>query len=126
MMSLFPELLDFPVFAALILRLVAGGFFMVLAVRFFRILARPDYPARARILGGGFAVLELVTGGMLFVGLLTQGAALAGMFLTSVSIALGFGRGSHPSEAHVQLLLHVMCLALLFLGAGPFAFDIPL
>ena len=125
-MSLFPELLDFPVFAALILRLVAGGFFIVLAVRFFRMLARPDYPVRARVLGGGFAAVELVTGGLLVIGLLTQGAALAGMFLTSMSVALGFGRGSHPSDAYVQLLLHAMCLALLFLGAGPFAFDIPL
>ena len=127
MPSFFPELLNFPILATLILRLTAGIYFAMLAVRLSTTLRTIPNPALSvRVLGTVFVVCEYVVAGLLFVGFYTQVAALGGMALAVVSLTLGIGRGSHASERHVQVLLLVICASLLFLGAGPFAFDIPL
>lgn len=126
MLSLFPDLLNYPIFAAVILRLIAAGFFLALAVRFIRTLRNPNFPLSARVLGYGFAILELIAGCLLLVGLFTQAAALLGAVLTFISAVLGFGRGNTVGERYLQVLLHAVCLSLLFLGAGVFAFDLPL
>ena len=127
MLSLFPELLDYWFFAALFLRHAAAVYFAFLALRFVGTLRTlPSPSVGVRVIGYGFVAVEVAVSVLLFVGLFVQGAALGGIVLALASLMFGIGRGSHPNEAHVQLFLMVICIALLFLGAGPFAFDVPL
>jgi len=127
MPSLFPELFDYAIFGGLVIRWTAALYFALLGERLFRATREnATQSLRARVLGTALALGYSAVGVLLAFGLYTQGAALGGIALAGASLLFGIGRGTHPSERHVQILLMVMCLALLFLGAGPFAYDIPL
>jgi uncharacterized membrane protein YphA (DoxX/SURF4 family) len=125
MPALFPELLDYAVLSAFVLRISVGAYFFLLGERLLRKLRATDAQSvMNRALGVAYGLGEVLVGSLLVVGLFTQGAALGGITLSGVSLLFGFGRDGHPSERHVQVLLLVVCIALLFLGAGPFAYDL--
>ena len=127
MPSLFPELFDYAIFGGLVIRWTAALYFAFLGERLFRAVKENEAQSRrTRTLGMGLALGYSAVGVLLAFGLYTQGAELGGIELAGASLIFGIGRGTHPSERHVQILLMVMCLALLFLGAGPFAYDLPL
>jgi hypothetical protein len=83
--SLFPELFTFSILAIALLRITAGTFFILLAKRHLH-AARAEQ--RHRRTGIVFALSELVTGILLFVGLFTQAAALAAMALMAFALSL--------------------------------------
>jgi uncharacterized membrane protein YphA (DoxX/SURF4 family) len=128
MPALFPELFDFSIMAAVILRDAVGFYFVLLGERLLRKLraSTEGVSPRQRFAGYVYGVGEMIVGSLLVIGLFTQGAALGGIVLSGASLLFGIGRGGHASERHVQVLLIVMCVAVLFLGAGPFAYDLPL
>lgn len=114
MLSLFPQLLFLSPFAAFLIRLA-------LAVVF-------GYSAYARIPHGAtllkvFGVIDALIALALFLGFSTQLAALAGLICTIAWLARA---DWNPYPKSTTALAAVMCLSLLLLGAGPFAFDLPL
>jgi uncharacterized membrane protein YphA (DoxX/SURF4 family) len=127
MPALFPDLLDYAVLSTFVLRVSVGAYFFLLGERLLRKLRTADAQSVInRALGVAYGLAEVLVGSLLVVGLFTQGAALGGIALSGVSLLFGLGRDGHPSERHVQVLLLVVCVALLFLGAGPFAYDLPI
>jgi Na+-driven multidrug efflux pump len=127
MFMVFPELTDYSILAVSFLRIVAGAFFLLFGYRLLRTVLEAKEEAHiVRITVGVFATIQLGVGLLLCIGLYTQAAALVGMALTLSSQHLGIGRGKHQSDAHVQFLLFAICFALLFFGAGMFAFDLPI
>jgi uncharacterized membrane protein YphA (DoxX/SURF4 family) len=133
MFSLFPQLLDYQFPAIAIIRVAAGLMFLYIAWRM--IITRDDI-TKARVIIVGHiqewmvwtsAIVTFIVGMLLIVGLWTQGAAILGM-LISLKHGLGVRRYSDilPLAGSGYFLLFVICLSLLFLGAGKFAFDLPL
>ena len=111
MLSIFPQFLDFQFYAPTILRFALGAIFLI-----------HGYPklfeARLQFVG----ILEFVAGVLLVIGLFTQIAALvlaAELFI----IIVWFKRGQNWEFDFVLL---VMALAILVLGPGAWAFDLPL
>lgn len=117
MLSLFPELLFLSPFAAFLIRIAAAIVFGNIA---YHHVTR-DERAWVKLLGG----VEAVVAAMFFVGFLTQLAALVGLVLLGTVLYLGWLSRPATRETAWWLML-VMCISLLVLGAGPFAFDLPL
>lgn len=114
MLSLFPSLLFLSPFAAFIIRLA-------LAIIF-------GYSAYQRVRGTStllkvFGVIDAVVALMFLVGFWTQLAALIGIVCT-VSWLLKSDWNPYPRST--ALLALVTCASILVMGAGPFAFDLPL
>ncbi len=71
----------------------------------------------------GTALTLALLGAFLIIGLFTQAAALIGLvFATSWSSH----RGSWPVARSTSTILAILCCALLLMGSGAFAFDLPL
>ena len=122
MLSLWPELFSFALVAPLLLRLALGGIFLTAG---WRELLRPGQPPLGlkRLTGLG----HLAIGGLLFIGLWTQLATA----LAAVEILFYLGDNlwrRHPSPRPLGYLFLMLTasLALLFLGPGFLAFDLPL
>ena len=133
MLLLFPHLLDYQFFVPTLLRVAAGLFFAYIAYQMF---VTRDEITRARVIIVGHirnwmvwvsALVTLAVGILLFVGLWTQAAAIVGML---ISLKHGFGVKKYsailPLSGGAYILLFVICAALLFLGGGAFAIDLPL
>lgn len=133
MLNPFPELLSLSFFAPLILRAVVGLLFVRIGTRYLTddtsiedtlndIGLRPG-----RVLGRVLGFVQLAGGIMLVLGFLTQIAALVLAFVTVGGFALKQSRpDSLPYSRSFYLLITAVLLALLILGAGAFAIDIPL
>lgn len=114
MLSLFPQLLFLSPLAAFLIRLSLTGVF--------------GYAAYSRLRNGSnllkaFGVVDGVLTLMFLLGMSTQLAALIGAFCTLVWLIKSEWS---PLPRSTTALAFVMCLSLLVMGAGPFAFDLPL
>jgi hypothetical protein len=114
MLSLFPELLFLSPFAAFLIRIALAGVF--------------GYSALSRIRSGNallkvFGVIDTLLAVAFLLGLSTQLAAAIGMVCTAAWLVRPDWNPYPKSTAALAL---VMCASLLVLGAGPFAFDLPL
>lgn len=132
MLNLFPNLFTYGIFIPTLLRLAAALTLAYLAYMQYR--RRNEIKHLPLPLLGkqswwhmGPMLLNIVLAGMLFVGYYTQAAALV-----TLAVHLIFGLWSNRRYPEVAilpnstvLLLLVICVSLLFLGAGAFAFDIP-
>ncbi|KKU59147.1 MAG: DoxX family protein [Parcubacteria group bacterium GW2011_GWA2_47_12] len=135
MLSVFPSLLAFGLLAPLLLRLALGLVFVNFG---WHKLARgrADKTAFFESLGWkpgeyfafGFGVVELVVGVMLIVGIYTQIAAFVAALISLGALALKRRTTSCGIESTrgFLALLFIISLSLLVLGAGLFAFDLPL
>lgn len=132
MLSLFPQLLFLAPFSATILRVSAGVAFLLVAWIHMRKrdeLSRIDF----FVIGHGAwipvfaALLEFAIATALIAGIYTQLAALLGALaaLKSFVWKRRFSE-SFPLSRPTSALLFVICLSLVFTGAGAFAFDLPL
>lgn len=115
MPSLFPTLLDFPLVAYFILRIALAYHFGLIA------------KSRMKKSHAFIAVFEITVSILIAIGLYTQVALLALMALLIIESALDrkdnlFDRNT----AHIRTILGCIAVALMFLGAGAFAFDLPL
>lgn len=146
MLSIFPELLSLGLLAPFFLRVAVGFIFLRNGWRHAKIARTsplestvesnetPAAPTFQHHWGpfGTFllwylVILEAVAGVLLILGLLTQLAALGGMFLIIAYLRLH----KHypklaPYSTTLYLLVLIICFSLLFLGAGRPAFDLPL
>lgn len=148
MLSVFPDLLNFGLFAPFILRLALGFFVGFLAVSR---LKKSGRGASGREMFGGatvgadgeegtiaktqiseqrsqaYGILEIIVAVFLIVGLLTQVAALISIFLLLLERqARKSGGREWNLEKSAFVLAVVIAFSLLFIGAGFFAFDLPL
>ena len=114
MLSLFPELLFLSPFAAFLIRLSLSAVFCYSA--YLRI-------PHAKTLIKVFGVIDGLIAIALLVGFFTQLAALIGAICTIAWLARN---DWNPYPKSTTALALIMCLCILVLGAGPFAFDLPL
>jgi uncharacterized membrane protein YphA (DoxX/SURF4 family) len=133
MLSLFPQILFLSPLATTLLRIVAGLFFGYISYRMIVTRAeieRTDMPIvgqPSEWLVWFSALATLAVGILLVVGLWTQAAAILGMIiaLKHTYVAKKYP-ALMPLASSACLLLFVVCLSLLFSGAGAFGVDLPL
>ncbi len=114
MLSLFPQLLFLSPFAAFLLRLTLAAVF--------------GYSAWTRIPHGStllriFGAIDALIASALFLGISTQLAALIGALCTAYWL---FKPSVSPLPRSTVALALIMSISLIVMGAGPFAFDLPL
>lgn len=126
--SLFPDLLAVSIVAIALVRITVGVYFLVFGVRTLRASSGHNalVPLSAKLQGWALALAQLGTGFLFVVGLYTQGAALIGMALMVLALESTIAHPRARNDRPLYLLLFVLCVALLFLGAGQPAVDLPL
>lgn len=134
MLSIFPEMLVYSLFAPFILRLGLGFIFvrfggLALSSDKYRLMevfrnAHLNPPVFfATILGA----IELLVGLSLILGLYTQiGALIAGIISLILLISKLWGKPFGTEGALFDFMLLSISLSLMFSGAGFLAFDLPL
>jgi len=132
MLSIFPQLLFLAPIASTLLRASAGLVFVYLAYVHFT-NRRKAAEELSTLIGGAdficvvYSVLEAVIGFALIAGFRAQLVALVG-FIVAIKVLL-IRRSLKELKPLSQLsyaLLAVICLSIVFTGAGIFAFDLPL
>jgi uncharacterized membrane protein YphA (DoxX/SURF4 family) len=119
MLSLFPSLLSFEMLAPFLLRVTLGAVLIYWA--YGRVKMRGD------ALTTSFGLLEGIIGILLVIGLLTQLAALVAVVIFLVKLAHKVrSRSFFTNGINYYFILLIISLALIFLGAGAFAIDVPL
>ncbi len=117
MLSIFPNLLTYSLFAPILLRLTIGAIFLFWAYANLRSTTK-NTPLIA---------LEALIGLLLILGLFTQPAAL----LASIILLYRLGhkvkaRAFFTDGVNYYFILLVISLSLLVLGPGSYSFDLPL
>ncbi len=113
MLSVFPEILFLSPVAPFLIRLALAALFAHAA---WNHVQRTE--AASRVL----SLFEVAAGVALAVGAWTQPAALLGAIIAIVYLF----QPAPTYQKSTVLLALVMCLSLIFTGAGAFAFDLPL
>jgi uncharacterized membrane protein YphA (DoxX/SURF4 family) len=121
MLSLFPEVFYLEQYGITLLRVVAG---LVLAWHAINHLRHANLGGRTS--GLLLALFELLIAALLIVGLFTQAAAIFLAALAIGSLILNYRHGSNHYSKSYYFLLAAIGLALLVLGPGHLAFDLPL
>ena len=126
MLSLFPDLLDWSWYVPFFFRVFLGVYCCYLGYT----LAQEEGPSTTehdRFAWLGMRTL-LVTLGLLFIaGIAVQALGSIGFTLALFALFLRTKQSPHASESSVfYLLIGLVALSLIFLGAGPYAFDLPL
>jgi len=113
MVSLFPDLLTFALFAPFVIRLFLGVYFIVWGWKTTQ--KTGESAMRWKIIG----FIGLISGVFVVVGFATQAVAIV---LAAFSLYLA----RHATNRMPYILLLRMAISLLFSGAGFLAFDLPL
>lgn len=120
MLSLFPSLLTFEQISPTILRLTLAVVFIFWAFKRFKKEKRSDQTVV-------FAILELLVGILLVIGLFTQLAALVATIIMLIQLIQKMRDGSFMTDGvNYYFILFVISLGLIFTGPGFFSFDLPL
>ena len=134
MLNPFPELLNYSLLAPFILRVLLGLIFIDLGALAFRSekrlwtsLFETLHLKPARLFVRLYGFLQIVGGLLLLIGLWTQVVALAFVIFTGAEFYLEWSEGAVlKRDLTFYLLLFGISLSLLLMGAGAYAFDIPL
>ena len=134
MLNPFPDLLMYSLLGPFILRVVIGLIFIDLGFLKFR-SEKERWIASFEALGLRpvdlllplYALLQIVGGLLLLIGLWTQVAALAFVIFTGVELYVEWrAREILKRDLVFYLLIFAISLSLLLTGAGAYAIDIPL
>jgi len=134
MLNLFPELLIYSSVGPFILRLLLGLIFIDLGFLKFR-SEKEAWLASLETLGLRpadlflplYALLQLIGGVLLLIGLWTQIAALAFVIFSGIELYIEWrAREILKRDMVFYLLIFTISLSLLLTGAGAYAIDIPL
>lgn len=134
MLSVFPELLPYGLLAPTIIRIVVGLVIftfgiIILFIRKKLVIQRLQeirYPL-ANFVPWPLGILELVTGGFLIIGFMTQVMAIVVSFLFFKMMLLDSKKEKILHQGTIfYLAMITISLSLLFSGAGIFAVDLPL
>jgi uncharacterized membrane protein YfcA len=124
MLSLFPELLDWSFFVPSLFRLFLGVYLLSIGYNF---LKRKDEKESDQDARHALGMLLCVFGLGFFFGIYVQVCGVVG-FATSL-VALYFKQHNSPLTPESKtfyLLVGLVSFSLIFLGAGAYAFDLPL
>ena len=134
MLNPFPELLMYSLLGPFILRVLLGLIFIDLGLLKFR-SEKERWLASFETLGLRptdlflplYALLQIVGGLLLLIGLWTQVAALAFVIFTSIELYIEWkAREILKRDMVFYILIFTVSLSLLLTGAGAYAIDIPL
>ena len=134
MLNPFPELLNYSLLAPLILRVLVGLIFIDLGFLKFR-GEKERWLASFETLGlrpvdlflSLYAMLQIVGGALLIIGLWTKVAALTFVIFTGIELYIEWRAQEILRRDMVfYLLIFTISLSLLLTGAGAYAIDIPL
>lgn len=134
-LSLFPSLFTYQLLGIFMIRVVLGFTFLRLwyiGMKYHKEEQIESFNNMglkpAKLFAGLVSLVKFVGGSLLVIGLWTQGAALATgvMMLIAAAIKLYKPDLLPRHKFGFCLLVGVVSLALLFLGAGAFAFDLAL
>lgn len=134
MLNPFPELLMYSLLGPFVLRIVIGLIFLDLGLLKFK-SEKERWLASFETLGLRpaslllpiYALLQVIGGLMLLVGLWTQIAALAFVIFTGIELYVEWkAREILKRDMVFYLLIFTISLSLLLTGAGTYAIDIPL
>lgn len=134
MLSVFPSLLTYSLLAPFILRLVLGLIFIDLGLLKFK-SEKSRWIASFETLGlkpadlfvPVYAVIQIVGGAMLIIGLWTQVAALVFVLSSAIELYIEWEASAMLKRTIVfYLLIFAISASLLLTGAGAFAIDLPL
>lgn len=121
-LSLFPSLLSFGLLAPLLLRLTLG-----VIVLFWGYNGVKLGKSKSDVTKISFSVLDLIVGALLIIGLFTQLAALVAAIIFAVKLVnKARSKALFTDGVNYYFILFIIALALVFSGAGFFAFDLPL
>jgi len=127
MLSLFPDLLDWSFYVPLLFRVFLGLYILGTGYRLFKKSMSPTEKDGDELSWGIFGTLLVLLAGSLIVGLFIQ---VAGAITFVVSILACYAKYRNIKDADEStafyLLFALVGLSLVFLGPGPFAFDLPL
>lgn len=128
MLNVWPELFTYEILAKTLLRVAVALFFLTHGVRTLSLWGIGAFFKRFGAWGVWVArfatALQVAVGALLLVGAWTQIAALIGALLSlKLSVVARRFPTVAPHERTTYYLVAVVCVALLFLGAGAFAID---
>ncbi len=133
MFSLFPEIMFLTPAAIALLRVVAGLYLIYIGYFFWNeraVVAQERFPIIGRMpewLSILAATLQIGLGVLLVFGVWTQLVALLGAIIALKCFLFGKTyKKIIPLDAPASILLLIMCIALVVMGAGALAFDLPL
>ncbi len=119
MLSLFPTLLDWNWYVPFLFRIFLGYYFFNLGLH----MMKKNDESTWKILGG----MSSIMGIMFVLGVVTQ---LLGVIAAVSSLMLAYFKKKNlrysQESASFYTLLALVSVSLLFLGAGPYAIDLPL
>ncbi len=134
MLNAFPNLLNYALLAPLFLRLVLGLIFIDLGALKFK-SEKQRWLTSFETLGirpadlilAFYALLQILGGIMLVVGIWTQVAALAFVLFSGIELYVEWSaREILKRDITFYILVFVISLSLLLTGAGAYAIDLPL
>ncbi|MCC7004835.1 DoxX family protein [Candidatus Nomurabacteria bacterium] len=133
MLNVFPELLSYSLLAPFVLRLFLGGFFLyagwqkIVGKRadWEKLLADINLVPTSLWLKI-FAVIEIVCGGFMVIGFLTQIVTVILAFFMILALSLKRKEFVLKESYFFYILVLVISISLLFSGAGAWAIDLPL
>ncbi len=130
MLNPFPELLNWSFFAPFVLRVILGFYFIAISHKTHKRgrHSRARHPHKdEKAAYGILSGIKFVVGVLLAIGLYTQISAAVAVAFGIVALWLKAKRSREaPESAWFYLLATGVALCLIVLGAGPFAFDLPL
>jgi uncharacterized membrane protein YphA (DoxX/SURF4 family) len=136
MLNTFPLLISFSLLAPFILRMAVGLFFLKTGLAHLKINQHTGEEMmeaeKAGFLPGaylvwGIAIIEIIGGGLLIAGAYTQVVSLFFIFLIiSILTVLKQKKQLFGYHRNFYLLLLIICISLIFSGAGFLAMDMPL
>lgn len=119
-LSLFPSLFTYQLVGIFLIRLALGLTFLRLGYRLIMIIQLRE-PLASKATG----VVAIIIGLFLIIGLFTQAAALLAALIMILVVVIKV-RSGKTTNLNYYLLVLVVALAILTLGPGAFAIDLPL
>ena len=125
MLSLFPQLLDWSWYVPFFLRMFLAFYTIGLGVAFIK--KNKEAEQKDNFTWTAFGILVIALGFLYLLGIYTQIAGVIGFSLSLVALAIKRKYSElAPEPIKFYVLIGLVSLTLLFLGAGPYAFDLPL
>lgn len=124
MFSVWPDLFAFELLGVALLRVSVAYLFLVTGIRLLRAARHAGEATHARhLFTVGYGATMFGVGALLLLGIFTQPVALVGAIL----LLFPAGTRGHGSCAHhLTFLLLAACIALILLGPGIPAIDLPI
>ncbi|HEY9585069.1 MAG TPA: hypothetical protein VJJ02_00550 [Candidatus Paceibacterota bacterium] len=126
MLSLFPDLLDWSWYVPFVFRVILGAYFCHIGFTLIQHEGHTEHK-NDRSTWIFLGALLFLLGLLFVVGLYAQALGSTGFALSLFALYLRAKKSHHVRESlQFYFLFGIVSLSLVFLGAGPYAFDLPL